>query len=168
MTILYLGPLVGGDRAGDGVLLIDRMLLTADLDPLVPVDVREPGVALDPRFDVGDEQLLAVRQQCRVDRTAADDPRPTVGARLDACDVERLGDAVDDLHAGHVPFVVARNHDARPARQWPPDGVVGAPTHDYRTAHGCVLEVLQIRRQVPRKVAVAADDPVEVHCDDHA
>src|SRR3954471_21901257 len=65
-----------------------------------------------------------------------------------------------DLGALRLPPAIARNNDVTTARENPRQTVEGLPAHDHDAAHRQRLEALEVRGDVPRQLAVLADDAV--------
>ena len=59
-----------------------------------------------------------------------------------------------------------RRQATHPPRQRPTDGIPGLPTHDNGLAHGGLLEITKVTRQIPGQIVIAADDPVTGHGND--
>ena len=64
-----------------------------------------------------------------------------------------------ELNLGVQPLL-PRDDDIRPARQGPADALPGAPAHQHRVAQREQFEVLEIKRQMPGQLALAANHAI--------
>jgi len=69
-------------------------------------------------------------------------------------------DIMRDFSPWSAPAAIPRQHDVTSPGKQAGETVEGLATHDHDAAHRQRLESLQVRRKVPRQLAVAADHAV--------
>ncbi len=132
---------------------------------LLPIG-REETVAFEITVDARDEQAFAERQAFGVDALATSNPR-RAGPLVHA-----LGDD-DGLRQRSRPLgaregfggISRDDHRPTPRQRLAQLGITGR-TFDHHPTLGLVHEPGQVLRNVPRKPAARADDPVTGHGDD--
>ena len=73
---------------------------------------------------------------------------------------ERRRQVVGDDDTRRAPGLVPRDDDVGAPRQRLADRLIGLAPHDHRLADGETLKVLQIRRDVPRQLAIHPDHAI--------
>lgn len=126
------------------------------------VNLGEEGIALGIEADPRQVQAIGLRQAQLVELRAADQHQlfgilftgPGVGTG------DCLFQGGEHLGTFQAQVRLATDDDVEAPRQGPAERVPGLATHDDRLAQGQCLEVLEVRRQVPGQLVVAADDAV--------
>src|SRR5215212_1119882 len=145
-----------------------RMVAASRLPESGAIEIREHGIALRSRMDLGEVDPADLRQGERVDLGAARN-RHRVGshalcerlARLDG-----LWPTQRDANAFGLKCGIAREHDRLPPRQRPADGLEGLAPHDHRLPPGEIPEAPQIGLEPPEQPVVAPDHAIVGHGDD--
>ncbi|MCY1356125.1 hypothetical protein D9M69_425670 [compost metagenome] len=130
--------------------------------PFLLRNFREVCVAFRSQFHAGEVEAVGPGKALGIELGAADQhqlrsacvARPGVGA------LDGSFQAGEDFRAFQHQSFLATDHQVEPARQRAAKGVPGLAPHDDRLAEGHGLEVLEVRRQVPGQLVVAADHAV--------
>ena len=141
-----------------------ELLMVFDL-VVVKVEVGKPGVALDLGMDNGQVQTLGPFQRVLIDAGTAGDKYG-----FDPEGAGELDRAVERIRVQKLRTAASRRtgqDDVETPGQRATDRLVGAAPHDNRVTHRQLLEAAQIGGQVPRQIAVFADDAVLAQGSDH-
>src|SRR5260221_486227 len=132
------------------------MRLALRLAPLRASDLGKPGIALVIAVDLSEHQPGGHRQGLGEQPVPPDHERE----RLPGAQSERSAQGGGDSGAGSLVASGAADDDVLPAGQRAAERLPGPPAHNHWVAESEALKMLQILRQVPRQLAVCADDAV--------
>ena len=141
---------------GVGIAGIGGMLLTCGFPPRSGFNQRKEAVGIgDCRVDVRDQQDIGQRHGAVIKLAAADDIK-----RITLRGGEGGRQVGADSRIGQGQRRIAADDEILPPRQGAANAVISFATHDDRMTEGMPLEMLQITRQVPRHLIVAANGAV--------
>ena len=140
--------------------MVALVVLTVHLLPFVRVQRREEDVGTGPAgMNLRQVQHIDQRQRLLVDLRPADDED---GVGL--CCSDGLFQAMRHGHTGILPIGITGDDDVLASRQRTAGKrLEGLAPHDDAVAHGHLLEVLHVGRQVAQQVALATDGPIPIN-----
>ena len=149
-------PVITAKGQGVGIAGIGGMLLARGFPPHSGVNRRKEAVGIgDCRMDMRNQQGIGQRHGAVIKLATANDIKRV--ALRSGKGGRQVG---ADSRIGQSQRQIAADDEVLPPRQGAANAVISFAPHDDRMAEGMPLEMLQITRQVPRHLIVAANGAV--------